>query len=136
MDERKLLVRWLIQLGLWLTCSLFTIGCLAWWLLPAYAPRWFGQVADRIPLLTRPIASRLYDYGKAEYFICADLRTSNSSKSKTAARNAYHPLHEAARLYGQLSEATPDDKVLEAQMHSSNQLRYAVKKEVWIDVPP
>jgi len=128
MDERKLLVRWLVQLGLWLTCSLFIISCLAWWLLPAYAPRWFGLVADHIPLLTRPIASRLYDYGKAEYLTCADLRTPDSSKSKTSARNAYHPLPEAARLYLRLCEATPDDKALEAQLHSSNQLRYGVKK--------
>ena len=136
MDQRTLLVRWMVQLGLWLTCGLFIIACFTWWLLPAYAPRWFGQVADAIPLLTRPIASRLYEYGKAEYLICADLRTTDSIKSKAAARNAYHPLHEAARIYGQLSEAAPDDKALEAQMHSSNQLRYAVKREVWIDIPP
>jgi hypothetical protein len=136
MDQRTLFVRWLIQLGMWLTCGLFIIACFAWWLLPAYAPRWFGQVAEHIPLLTRPIARRLCSYGVAEYLLSSDLRTADPPRSLRHLQNAYHPLHESSRLLTLLHEASPNDTETETDLIISNRFRYAVTLGVGMDVPP
>ncbi len=120
---------WLLGLGMVLA------GC-GWWLLPAVAPRWFGQVAEHIPLLTHPIARRLCSYGKAEYMLGSGLRETDPLRSLRHLQNAYHPLHESSRLFELLHEASPNDDAARIDLINSNQFRYAVRKGVGMNVPP
>lgn len=134
MDPARKRVALTVIIMAWAVVGGGLLGGVGWWLFPRFAPQWAGRMADRITVLRRPIAARLYAYGSAE--MMAGVDRNGTPDGLAHYQKAYHPLDEAYRLYVELSEAQPDDRFLQDRLLECAKFRYGAHQGVGMEVPP